>query len=107
MSENIVTSTSLNDVEKTPAKKAPAKKAAAKPKEVSTIEKEAAAVNGDCCVVVIFECGAAYSGNGLLFTREDSIQEVTQEQADFLLTLENFRTPDALELEEYLASKED
>ena len=106
MSENIVTSTSVNDASKTPAKKAPAKKAAAKPKEAKPVEKKATTVN-DNRVVIIFESGAAYSGNGLLFTREDSIQEVTEEQAAFLLTLENFRIPDVLELEEYLASKED
>ena len=106
MSENIVTSTSVNDVEKTPAKKAPAKKAAAKPKEEKPVQKETATVSGDR-VVVIFESGASYSANGLRFTRQDNIQEVTQEEAAFLLTLENFRIPDVLELEEYLASKED
>jgi len=105
MSENIVTSTSLN-VDKTPAKKAPAKKAAAKPKEAKPVSSVASSVNPDL-IVIIFESGAAYSGNGLVFTREDYIQEVTQEQAAFLLTLENFRIPDVLELEEYLASKED
>lgn len=105
MSENIVTSTSLN-VDKTPAKKAPAKKAAAKPKEAEPASSTAGPVSPDR-VVIIFESGAAYTGDGLVFTRENSIQEVTQEQAASLLTLENFRIPDVLELEEYLASKED
>ena len=106
MSENIVTSTSVNDVSKTPAKKAPAKKAAAKPKEAKPVSSTESSVNPEL-VVIIFESGAAYSGDGLVFTREDYIQEVTQEQAAFLLTLENFRIPDVLELEEYLDSKED
>jgi hypothetical protein len=106
MSENIVTSTSVNDADKTPAKKAPAKKAAAKPKEAKPVSSAVSSVNPDL-VVIIFESGAAYSGDGLVFTREDNIQEVTHEQAAFLLTLENFRIPDVLELEEYLASKED
>ena len=106
MSENIVTSTSVNDVNKTPAKKAPAKKAAAKPKEAKPVSSTTNSVNPDR-VVIIFESGAAYTGDGLVFTREDYIQEVTQEQAASLLTLENFRIPDVLELEEYLASKDD
>lgn len=106
MSENIVTSTSVNDVKKTPAKKAPAKKAAAKPKEAKPASSATNSASPEL-VVIIFESGAAYTGNGLVFTRENSIQEVTQEQAASLLALENFRIPDVLELEEYLASKED
>jgi hypothetical protein len=100
---NIVTSSSIKPetTEKNPVKKAPAKKAAAK--KADAPKKEV----GSGKVVVIFESGSSYSSNGLRFTREDNIQEVTQEEADFLLTLDNFRTPDALELEEYLASKED
>jgi hypothetical protein len=80
-----------------------ADKAAAKPKEVK--EKISDTQNG--FKVVIFESGASYVSEGIRFTREDNIKEVPEAQADFLLTLENFRVPNQLELEDYLNSKED
>ena len=101
---NIVTSESLKKTEvakkaKAPAKKAPAKKVAAPKAEAVVIPEN--------FVVVKFESGASYNSNGYRFTRDNPIQEVPSEFAEFLLTLDNFRRLDALEIEEYLASKED
>jgi hypothetical protein len=51
---------------------------------------------------VYFDSGAAYvTKEGVRFTRENRIYEIDEEEADFLLTLDNFRLPDQLELEEY------
>lgn len=106
--KNTVTSASLKAVKETKdavetppiaAKKSPAKKAAAK-----KIEKIA---QDSGLVVVYFESGASYNSNGYRFTRQDPFQEVSAEYAEFLFTLDNFRRPDVLELEEYYASKED
>ena len=103
MSDNVIKSTDVTSAkeESNPVKKAPAKKAAAKPKEV---KEKAVAQN---LKVVIFECGASYVSGDISFTREDNIKEVPEDQADFLLTLENFRVPNQIELEEFYNSKED
>lgn len=41
--------------------------------------------------VIVFESGAGYTSDGLIFTRQDYIQEVTEEQFERLISLENFR----------------
>jgi len=105
MTDNVVTSSSLDaeDPKKKPAKKAVPKKAAVKKVEA---EKETSTVSEDK-VYVFFESGVAYNSGNLRFTRDNPLQAVTPEQAELLLSLDNFRRPDQLELEEYLASKED
>jgi hypothetical protein len=104
MSDNVIKSTDVTSAkaESNPVKKAPAKKAAAKPKAE---KKDTPAATG--LKVIIFESGASYVSGGIFFTREDNIKEVSEDQADFLLTLDNFRAPNQLELEDYLNSKED
>ena len=105
MSDNVIKSadvTSAKKEDETPAKKTPAKKAAAKPK-AEKIAKEATAGTK----VVIFETGASYVSGDIRFTRQDNIKEVSEAEADFLLTLENFRVPNQIELEEFYNSKED
>lgn len=97
MTDNIITS---EDVNPKPVKKAPAKKAAAKKAEAP----QKATENGS--VVVVFESGASYSSNGIRFTKDNRIQEVSGEDAKVLLELDNFRFPTEEELKEYFASKE-
>ena len=106
MSDNVIKSTDVTSAksETNTVKKAATKKAAAKPKEVKEKVEKAAAQN---LKVVIFECGASYVSGDISFTREDNIKEVPEDQADFLLTLENFRVPNQIELEEFYNSKED
>lgn len=106
MSDNVIKSTDVTSAkaETNTVKKAPAKKAAAKPKP----KAEKAVVTATSGLkVIIFECGASYVSGDLSFTREDNIKEVPEDQADFLLTLENFRAPNQIELEEFYNSKED
>lgn len=51
---------------------------------------------------VYFESGSAYvTKSGFRFTKENRIYELDIEEADHLLSLENFRLPDQLELEDY------
>jgi hypothetical protein len=51
---------------------------------------------------VFFSTGSAYvTKSGVKFTANKRIYEVEDEEADFLLSLENFRLPTQLELEEY------
>ena len=101
MADNVVTSDSVNPKE---PKKAAPKKAATK-KAAATKVSTPAVDNGK--VVIVFESGASYSSGGVRFTRENNIQEVEPAIAEFLLTLDNFRLPNQIELEEFLASKED
>jgi hypothetical protein len=103
MSDNIVRSSDVTSgKEEKPAKKAPAKKAAAKPKVEKAEEKN---ING--YTVIIFECGASYISGDIHFTRENYIQEVSEDEAKRLLELDNFRLPNQFELEDYHNSKED
>lgn len=99
--DNIVKS---SDVNKTPEKKT-TKKTTATKKEA--VKKEDKPQSSDGKVLILFESGASYSSGDVRFTRENPIQEVTNDQAEFLLTLDNFRMPDPLEVEDYLKSKED
>jgi hypothetical protein len=110
MSDNVIKSTDVTSgkAEKNAVKKAPAKKAAApKAKAEKKQDEVKAEVTPSGKIVVVFESGASYVSNDTRFTREDNIKEVSESEAAFLLTLENFRLPDQLELEDYFNSKED
>lgn len=105
--DNVIKSSDVNKTKedqtsKTTAKKASTRKAAAPKKDSESI----IAIPEDG-VLVIFESGASYSSGEVRFTRDNPIQKVSPELAEFLLQLDNFRRPDALELEEYLNSRED
>jgi tRNA splicing endonuclease len=51
---------------------------------------------------VYFSSGSAYvTKSGFRFTTENRIYELDSEEADYLLSLDNFRLPDQLELEDY------
>ncbi len=101
MTDNIIKSTDVNQASEKPVKKAAPKKAAPKKAEVS----EKGAKQG--FKVVIFESGFSYVSDSVNFTRANYIQEVPEAEAEHLLSLENFRLPDQLEIEEYFNSKED
>lgn len=102
MSENVIKS---EDVAPAPAKKA-TKPAAAKEKVVKTDSDEnpkrkvAKAKSGK--KFVYFDSGSAYvTKSGFRFTRENRIYELDMDEADHLLSLDNFRLPSQLELEDY------
>lgn len=107
MSENVVKSSDLPE----PTKKAPAKKAAAKkttakktaPKaEKSPVPEKTVAKASTGKKFVYFDSGSAYSTkSGIRFTRDRRIYELDAAEADHLLTLDNFRIPTQLELEDY------
>ena len=106
MSNNVVTSASVNAAKEATAPVEETVEAEMKtPKK--TTKAKAAKKAADGTKIVVFESGASYNSNGIRFTREERIKEVPEEFADFLLTLENFRLPTSFEVEEYLASKED
>jgi hypothetical protein len=107
MTDNIVTSKSTMGEEAKPAKKAAAKKSPAKTKVNTEPVENKTEVKTDQINLIVFESGAGYSSPNLTFTRENAIQEVSDEDFAFLLTLENFRRADTFEIEEYLNSKED
>lgn len=104
MSDNVIKSTDVTSAteEKNVVKKAPVKKAAAKIK----VEKKIEGIE-EGKTVIIFDSGFSYSSGDIQFTREDYIQEVSEDVANFLLTLDNFRLPNMVELDDYLNSKED
>lgn len=104
MSDNVIKSTDVTSAkaETNDVKKAPVKKAAAKIK----VEKKAEGIEAGK-TVIIFETGFSYSSGDIYFTRENYIQEVSEDVANFLLTLDNFRLPNMVELDDYLNSKED
>lgn len=57
---------------------------------------------GDGRKFVYFATGSAYvTKSGFRFSPEKRINELGADEADHLLSLENFRLPDQLELEEY------
>jgi hypothetical protein len=94
-----------------PTKKAPAKKTAAKkttakkaaPKaEKSPVPEKKVAQPSSGKKFIYFASGSAYSTKGgIRFTRENRIYQVEEQEADHLLTLDNFRLPTQLELEDY------
>jgi hypothetical protein len=94
--KNSVTTKKLDE-----AKKAPVKKVAVKKEE---IEK---AVVKDQKVLVFFESGAGYSTvSGINFSQTFKMEEVPLEEANFLLTLDNFRLPNDEEKELYYNKQE-
>jgi hypothetical protein len=124
MSENVIKSSDLPEASKpAPAKKAAgSKKTAAKkqaaPKvepvveevvenepvkaEKSPLPEKNVAQAASGRKFVFFSTGSAYvTKSGIKFTADKRIYEVDTEEADFLLSLENFRLPTQLELEEY------
>lgn len=107
MTDNIVTSKSTMGEQAKPAKKTAVKKTPAKAKANTESVENKTEVKADQINLIVFESGAGYSSPNLTFTRENAIQEVSDEDFAFLLTLENFRRADAFEIEEYLNSKED
>lgn len=108
MSENVVTSSSVNGAkdEKNAVKKTATKKTAA-PKKTAEVKEKKIEKESTDSVVVVFESGSSYSSGDIRFTRENNIQEVTTEQAEFLLTLDNFRRANQFEIDDFLSSKED
>ena len=108
MSDNIIKSTDVTSAkeEKNVVKKAPVKKAAVKKTVAKTkVEKETEAIESGK-IVIIFDSGFSYSSGDIQFTREDYIQEVSEDVASLLLTLDNFRLPNTVELEDYFNSKD-
>lgn len=103
MEDNTIKSTDINKEEKKPAAKKTATKKAAKPK----ISDAAPAGVKNGYKVVVFESGTAYTFQEYRFTQQDRIQEVPEELAEVLLTIENFRLPDPFEIEEYLNNREE
>ncbi len=96
MTENIVTSDSINPK----AKKASAPKSAAKAKKEAVV---ADTIPAEGSKYIYFSCGAAYvTADGYIFSREEPIHLIPADEADRLLKLENFRLPDQIEIEEYL-----
>lgn len=98
MSENVVTS------DKSAPKKSTAAKKKAEPKARKELNErdKPIAVAPDGYKFVYFASGAAYvTNNGSKFTKDKRINLVTEEEAEALLKLSNFRLPDQLELEDY------
>ncbi len=98
MSENVVTSDKSAPKKATPAKK----KAEPKPnKELNGRDKPVASAPTGY-KFVYFSSGSAYvTTDGRRFTKDHRINLVTEQEAELLLKLPNFRLPDQLELEEY------
>jgi len=111
MSENVVKSSDLPESNKPVAKKTAAKKTAKKtvakgptaPKaEKSPVPEKTVAKASTGKKFVYFDSGSAYSTkSGVRFTRDRRIYELDAAEADHLLTLDNFRIPTQLELEDY------
>lgn len=73
---------------------------AVKAKKTSTKKKTVDANPGK--KFVFFSSGSSYiTKDGFRFSRDKRIYELDVEEADFLLSLDNFRLPDQLELEDY------
>jgi hypothetical protein len=97
--DNIVKSEDVTPVKKQPVKKVIKKE----------IIKEKVTTNsqGDG-VLIYFESGAGYvTNNGLKFSRENRMAEISAEEANLLLRLPNFRLPSDEEKEVYYNSQED
>ena len=111
MSENIITTESLDVAKKASAKKTPAKAKVNNDADDVVVEEVAKTPKNKkstkSVIVIVFESGASYTTDDLIFTRQDCIQEVTEEQFERLISLDNFRRPTDDEVQEYLASKED
>ena len=116
MSDNVIKSEDLPKATKKPA----AKKAAAKKVEVeesldqessveehvepkkSPLPKKNIPSPGEGKAFIYFDSGSAYSTkSGLRFSRDRRIYEISIEDAEHLLSFDNFRIPSQTELEEY------
>lgn len=109
MSENVVKSEDVapKKVEKT-TKTATEKEKVNKDSKTETTEKPKKATTKKVAKAssgkkfVYFESGSAYvTKSGFRFTKQNRIYELDIEEADHLLSLDNFRLPDQLELEDY------
>lgn len=103
MEDNIVKSTDVNPTDSQP-KKVAAKKAAPKATKVSSERNanEVLAKAPDGYKFILFDSGTSYiTASGYKFSTEERIHLLPEDEADWLLRLENFRIPDQLELEEY------
>lgn len=105
MSENIESTD--KPVKKAPAKKAAAKKAPAKTKVTEDNVDVVVNKNDGEYTVIVFDSGTAYISGDYHFTRENRIRQVPSADAARFLELDNFRLADQIEIEEYLASRED
>lgn len=95
--KNSVTTKKLDE-----AKKAPVKKVAVKKEEIKK-----AVIKETDKVIVFFESGAGYSTvSGINFSQTFKMAEVSLEEANFLLTLDNFRLPNDEEKELYYNKQE-
>lgn len=109
MEDNIVRS---EDVAPKPAKKATKKAASPSPKptkapsERNNLETVAKAPDG--YKFVLFDSGYSYiTPSGYRFTQDNRIHLLPDDEADHLLTFDNFRLPDQNELLEYAETIED
>lgn len=74
---------------------------AEKPKK-TPVPKKKVSVASDGKKFVYFESGTAYvTKSGFRFTTDNRIYELNNDEADHLLSLENFRLPTQLELEDH------
>ena len=88
----------------TPVKKQPVKKVIKK----EIIKEEVTTNSQGDSVLIYFESGAGYvTNNGLKFSRENRMAEISAEEANLLLRLPNFRLPSDEEKEVYYNSQED
>ena len=95
--ETSVTSEKINK-----PKKAVAKKVAVK-KEI--IEEN---ISGEGKVLIVFESGSGYStASGFRFSQRNKMGLLPVEEANLLLTLDNFRLPSDEEKEMYYTNQED
>lgn len=99
MTDNTIKSEDINP--KPAAKKTAAKKSSSK----KTDSVKQRTNNG--LSIVVFESGGSYTSNGLRFTKDNRVQEVTEAEAERLLELDNFRLPTQEEVDNYFASTED
>lgn len=98
MSENVVTSDKAAPKKATSTKK----KADPKPKMGVNERDKPIAVAPEGFAFIYFSSGAAYvMTDGRVFNKNARINLVSNEEAEILLQLPNFRLPDQLELEEY------
>lgn len=101
MTDNAITSDDVAPKKGRPAK-ATATTEKAVPKKKFVENKPQGANIPDGYKIVIFESGSSYTSNrGTRFTSKDRMKILPIEEVDALLLLDNFREPDALEVEEF------
>lgn len=98
MSDNVVKSEQASPKKSTAVKK----KVDPKPEKIMNERDKQIAKAPDGYKFIFFESGSAYvTVDGRRFTKEKRILLLSNEEADNLLKLSNFRLPNQLELEEY------